>query len=847
MRTPETAWGKFDRETETWLPLRLHMLDVALCFEQLIHLPNFKQRLETAASQPLEPVTMARLCALVYLHDVGKLNAGFQAKGWPENGGIPTAGHVSEALEIMACEGIFNALHLDDIAQNWGEAASTLFLAGLAHHGKPIDWPQDIRPRKYWSATPWYDPEKEAQRVGALLKRAFPTAFEPGPDLPSAGEFQHLFAGLVSLADQIGSRSDYFPLERTETDDIVLRTRERARRVISDVSLDTSPLRQNMQPLDPAQIFGWPAGSQLKPMQQACHDLPLDARLSVLESETGSGKTEAALMRFARLFAAGLVDGLYFAVPTRSAASGLHKRVDQAARKLFGTEALLAVPGYICMGEAHGTALPGWQVLWDDEPDHQVKAARWAAEAPRKFLAAPIAVGTVDQALLGGLQVKWAHFRAATLSRSFLVIDEVHASDTYMTTVLSSLLHTHVRNGGHALLMSATLGASARRQWLGTRQGTSTTESLCYPALSHAENGVEQNVGFASDGAPKSVEMTLEPSLTQPETIAELAAEAVRRGAKVLVIRNTVGAALAVQRALEDRLPPELLLQVNGAPCPHHSRYAPEDRRMLDTAIESAFGKGSSSQPIVAVGTQTLEQSLDICADLLITDLCPIDVLLQRIGRLHRHQSRPKPSGFKKARCHVLGPQALQPNGALLAYGLGTSDTGGVYPDVTGLEAVQRLILAHATWSIPTDNRYLVEEGTDPDKLNALADQLGEEWVKARQTLDGRHLADRQTGQSFLLNFSKPFLDDDGNVLIFPGDEKITTRLGEDRVVLPLPGGTIGPFGAPISQVPLPAHLATPDLLTEEVEINGQNDQLTLSIGKHAFSYSRLGLEKLET
>ena len=84
----------------------------------------------------------------------------------------------------------------------------------------------------------------------------------------------------------------------------------------------------------------------------------------------------------------------------------------------------------------------------------------------------------------------------------------------------------------------------------------------------------------------------------------------------------------------------------------HHGRFAAEDRRRLDAAIEERLGKGSAARPVIVVATQTVEQSLDVDADLLLTDLCPIHVLLQRIGRLHRHRLRPGP-----APCVVLGPE----------------------------------------------------------------------------------------------------------------------------------------------------------------------------------------------
>ena len=168
------------------------------------------------------------------------------------------------------------------------------------------------------------------------------------------------------------------------------------------------------------------------------------------------------------MYEAGLVDGLYFALPTRAAASQIFNRVNAFIAGLFpddtALEPILAVPGYLRAGDATGRQLPDYEVWWDD---HAHDGRRWASEHPKRYLAAQIAVGTVDQAMLGALKVKNAHMRTACLARNLLVVDEVHASDAYMTEILAALLDAHRKAGGYALLMSATLGSVARRRWLG--------------------------------------------------------------------------------------------------------------------------------------------------------------------------------------------------------------------------------------------------------------------------------------------------------------------------------------------------------------------------------------------
>ncbi|WP_146176206.1 hypothetical protein [Rhodovulum kholense] len=194
-----------------------------------------------------------------------------------------------------------------------------------------------------------------------------------------------------------------------------------------------------------------------RPAQQAVGALPANERLVLLKAETGSGETEAAPWRFATLLAAGEVDALYFAVPTRAAAQHLLRRVHAALLRMFdpAPEAILAVPGQLLSGEAAGRPLPGFAGLWDDTT---TRPARWAAEHVARCLTAQVAVGTVDRLALGGLRVKYGHLRGSARSRALVVIDEVHASDACMTEVQLAMVRSHLALGGHAMLMSATLG-----------------------------------------------------------------------------------------------------------------------------------------------------------------------------------------------------------------------------------------------------------------------------------------------------------------------------------------------------------------------------------------------------
>lgn len=654
------AFGKLDRDKNTdeiicWHSLIDHMTDVAACFERLSACRSLRRAMEAAAGRVLHENDIARLSVLVFLHDMGKANSGFQAKRWKNPQDIPRgwprhAGHGIEALKLFEIEAMLTLLPVEQM-DAWGHACYSLLIAGISHHGRPLkDSPGDWNKNIWKPVADAYDPAAElrgiSQRVMAIYPQAFIAGSEPLPDAPAFG---HLFAGMVQLADWLGSSTVFFPYSEAGEDRAV-EAGKLADKAIATIGLDAEEYRDRLNASAPTffEAFGIAAPH---PMQTAMADDTIRP-LAILESETGSGKTEAALWRYVHLFRAGLVDSLYFALPTRVAASQVYQRVKNTVERLWPENPPLtvrALSGYASADGAAAHYLPGFEVQWSDNPEDAQAERRWAAESAKRFLAAPLAVGTIDQALLGALQVRHAHLRYAMLARSLLVVDEVHASDPYMTVLLERLLKAHLSNGGHALLLFATLGSSARSRYLALAAASSqpragiSFEDACrvpYPAIS--ERAVK------AGAATKKVAWKACDIIDQPDKIARLALDAASRGAKVLVICNTVPDAIAVFSAIEENIPDKSwLFAVNHIATLHHSRFSRQDRPVMDKAIEAQLGKQRPTGACIVVGTQTLEQSLDIDADLLITDLCPMDVLLQRIGRLHRHVN-PRPEGFQR-------------------------------------------------------------------------------------------------------------------------------------------------------------------------------------------------------
>jgi len=834
---PTTTWAKLDREAGTALPLVDHLLDVGTVFAELLAGGAWTAVLEATAGRPLTAQDVARLTALAALHDIGKANSGFQARIDRRADLIGHEGQVAALVFDCSLRATPAGLALGELYRDWG--AGAYFPALMAHHGRPREefatrqrgTPPWTTHRKHWQPAGDYHPDAEVVAAIAAVRARWPRAWEPGASLPRETRFVALFAGLVTLADWIGSDTARFPVGAPHGS---AREAMRAERAADAVAV------RGLAPT-PTPAGGFEAAFGFTPRGvQAQADADDLGPVALIEAETGAGKTEAALWRWVQLRRRGLVDGLYFALPTRSAAVQLHTRVGAMLKRLWGEaapEAVLAVPGYLRAGDAEGHALPGRAVRWDDGPGDD---SRWAAERAQQFLAARIAVGTVDQALWAALRVRHAPVRAAALARSLLVVDEVHASDAYTGALLERLLANHAGAGGQALLLSATLGGTARARLLGQSPPTlAEAEAAPYPALS----GRAVTRPAAADGpGGKSVRIEIAALIDDPDAIAALAVEAAGRGASVLVVRNSVRGAVAVAQAVE-ALAPHLAFRVEGVATLHHGRFAPDDRRTLDAAVERAFGKGRSAQGRVLVGTQTLEQSLDIDADLLVTDLAPMDVLLQRIGRLHRHP-RDDRGDFAQARAVILRP-ADRDLASLLGrgraqHGLGPMrDRRGVYPDVVQLEATLRLLETNPAIAIPADNRRLVERALHPDAATAILAGADADWANHAAHAATITHADRDTAARLSLDLAVAFSD-----LVFPdAEEAVLTRLGARDLLVDLDPPIAGPFGAPVARLALPHWMAPriasdgqPELLDHDA--SGQRFRL----GDRAFRYGRWGL-----
>jgi len=343
----------------------------------------------------------------------------------------------------------------------------------------------------------------------------------------------------------------------------------------------------------------------------------------VLEAPMGLGKTEAALYAAYQLLEKKLATGIYFALPTQLTSDKIHERVNAFLIRILDytsphKQALLV----------HGNAwLKQFEMGEEGNP-----GGSWFAQGKRGILA-PFAVGTVDQALMAVMNVKHGFVRTFGLAGKVVILDEVHSYDTFTGTILDALVKALRQLHCTVIILSATLTQERRAKLLGI-----TPKSDTYPLIT-----AQPRVGEPEEiGVEEMADVSVAIGHHQEVEAIEEALRRAEEGQQVLWIENTVKEAQDIYQHLASRA------NEFGVACGLlHSRFIKADRAANEASWVTHFGKDGATtrtqQGRILVGTQVLEQSLDIDADLLVTRIAPTDMLLQRLGRLWRHGETCRP------------------------------------------------------------------------------------------------------------------------------------------------------------------------------------------------------------
>lgn len=606
-------------------------------------------------------------------------------------------------------------------------------------------------------------------------------------------------AGLTVIADWLGSNQDFFkyhvePMPLAEYwEQIALPTAHRA--------IKNSGLLPNASApaLEPKALFDYLSAPT--PLQQYAHEVQLldGPQLFLLEDVTGSGKTEAALILVNRLMAAGKAQGTYIALPTMATANQMYERVGKAYRKLFAES---ATPSLVL---AHGarnlvagfadSVLPDSpkenntydpEDKTDDDAPASTQCAAWLADSNKKSLLADVGVGTLDQALMAVLPVKHQALRLFGLSRKVLVVDEAHAYDPYMSHLLERVLHFHARQGGSAIVLTATLPSGLRAKFTRAFQKGLRPAQEPEPLVFDARYPLSTQV--AAD-AVHVEHCDTRPHLKRNVDIAwahdtkaaiNLICCAASEGKAVCWIRNTVTEAREAYQELKDRIPNDKLHLF-------HARFPMGRRLEIEGAVLNMFGAKSDAQQRdgqVLIATQVVEQSLDMDFDVLISDLAPIDLLIQRTGRLHRHARMPNGDLAANEEDHrappVLHILAPQPNENPEAdwYSALFKQGKYVYPNAGQLWLTQKALLSAKAIVTPGSAGEAAALRTLLEAVyGENAATIPPALIAASNKAEGKEKSAQGLASFNALDTSKPYSRASGD---WDDDARIATRLGED-------------------------------------------------------------------
>lgn len=686
-----------------WSPLYVHMGDSAQIARLLWRewLPESEKRFVVNALGGNEAAAEALVVWLAAVHDIGKATPAFQCKVQARAEVVSQTGLVLPDPRM-----VYNPSHAfmgQVIIESWlGERGwkhlRTFSCIVGGHHGITPNG-GDLRKIQVGNGIPneglgdgaWESVQDELLRFafdGSGIRECERTLQDTA--LPQTA--QVLLTGLVIMADWLASNSDFFPLVAEVATLKEFETRAQgAWRSLALPSAWRSMLEAhnpNFDELFHRRFEGLPKDTVLHPAQRAALEAAEDLNspgLIIIEAPMGNGKTEASLLCaevLAQRFGCG---GVSYLLPTMATSNAMFARVESwlehVPLEIAGTKRPIQLLHSKATLNSEFVQLKTWGATGmgdggysSNKPSEEsVIAHQWFGGRKRGLLASFV-VGTVDQLLMAALKTRHVQLRHLGLAGKVVVIDEVHAYDAYMSAYLDRTLAWLGAYGVPIVLLSATLPPQRRRELIEAYRGQDASntrrksdDASTFPTAPRLDSGnpayplitsscrdrnshpVYRECAVETAGTDVSIEFMGDDDTT----LLTLLREALADGGCVCIIRDTVKRAQETYALMREELDIETKLV--------HSRFIAVDRASNDAELLGLLGPNSSCRPqaLVVVGTQVIEQSLDIDFDLMVSDIAPIDLLLQRMGRLHRHRrgegQAERPSSLRKARFVIVG------------------------------------------------------------------------------------------------------------------------------------------------------------------------------------------------
>jgi CRISPR-associated endonuclease/helicase Cas3 len=804
-------WGKAARLADrtnqrSYHLLAYHCLDVAAVGQQLLlHDSNLLRKIipsDVFNDDPeREQWCVGVVTFLLALHDIGKFSDRFQnlipellkeLKGYSSDRTYTV--HHTDMGRLLFEKEIWQKIwdsdwfHLDpnDDRSDWKDVWNPWFFAVTGHHGIPPEKPEPPISMLF---------EDENRQSAILFSEECAMLFlkTKFPDhrvfsekyLSEFSRASWLLAGLAVLSDWIGSNNDHFsyhstamPLEKYWKEYAIPQAENAIRAfgiLPGTVSSETGmhALFPDLQTPTPLQSFA-----------ETC-EIPPTPQLFIIEEATGSGKTETALVLAHRLMAQGLAEGIYFGLPTMATANAMYDRMGKAYGHLFSRDShpsLVLAHSGSKLSEKFRQSI-GYSDRMVSEQEHpgemsaSTQCTAWLADNRKKALLAQVGVGTIDQALIAVLPLHHQSLRLLGLSRNILIVDEVHAFDTYVERVLEKLLEFHAAMGGSAILLSATLPQAQRQELISAYSSglgihCSEVRQSHYPMVTHVTPQTKEPAEYPIQRC-EMTHRTIEVECTDDSSaVMKHLSKAIEDGGCACWVKNTVDDAIETYQTLSKLFGNKNVLLF-------HARFTMGDRIKKENEVLKLFGKDSTPEirkGRILVATQVVEQSLDLDFDFMVTDLAPMDLIIQRSGRLHRHNDLAKRGNRGVPRLVVMSPpvsekpmyewySTLFPKGAY------------VYPNHGQLWLTARLLAERKKITMPDDARLLIEGTFGESAQRKIPELLIYHEIKA----DGKNMADQATAQLNVLHLSNGYKDTPNQ---WQDDSRTPTRLGEARVTV---------------------------------------------------------------
>lgn len=830
-----SLWGKSDYGVgESWLPLFVHMADSAGIASRLWNswVPRSTRGIVARALDGDEALARSLFVFLAGVHDIGKATPAFQVKGlsfrqggeggilWkPEHAGLvirhdlsgrpcpthPIAGEVllTKYLKEHGFTGDGRGWQARKQAKRKASAISCIV---GAHHGRFPSTSRlgDAEKDKIPLGWDGEGSEDWIRVQGELISYALRLAGLSESDVPRLANHrltiatESILTGLVIMTDWIASDQDIFPLVSLLGEDEVgridLETRCAKAWDAASILPAWSESRPDVLPFDQffAERFALTKGSKPRPVQVAAARVAWEMDepgILVIEAPMGEGKTEAALTAGELLAWRYGLSGVCVALPTMATTDAMFGRVESWLERLPHDGSGPDKDIYLAHGKAqlneHFQGLirrsrqtSRFEVGVDmvDENGRStaddVLVSDWMFGRKRGMLA-NFVVCTVDQVLMGALNMKHLSLRQLALANKVVVIDECHAYDVYMRQYLNVLLQWLGYWRVPVILLSATLPTSQCNEMIdkyleGRRLSVTSAEEAqpksendrpalpcddgdAYPLITYSNGDAARGIETKPSGRAVSVDVSfIDDSV---ETLADLLADCLSGGGCAGVICDTVRRAQEVERTLAARFGDKAVML-------DHSRFMDIDRMENERVLRDLLGpqatiaNGKRPRLLIVVGTQVLEQSLDIDFDLLITDVAPVDLVLQRLGRTHRHHRGKgecdRPTLLRTATCYVRGVASFGDKGPEFAQGLTR-----VYDKATLTESLAVLGLdtldSGTSIALPHDIPRLVRTAYSDDVRNTIPDSWLEEYASQRTKRNEKFASKVHRAQTCLL------------------------------------------------------------------------------------------------